>query len=386
MEQRQLGKNGPLVSAVGLGCMGMSDFYGPADENESIATIQEAIDRGVTLFNTGDFYGMGHNELLIRRAMSGRRDRVFISVKFGAMRDPARGFVGFNARPQAVKNFLAYSLNRLGTDYIDLYQPARIDPAVPIEETVGAIAQLVKAGYVRHVGLSEASGATVRRAGAVHPIAALETEYAVVTRDIEQETLPTVRELGVSIVAYGVLSRGLIGGARRGTSIPPATRGRRSCRGFRARTSRTTSRSFRRSRPSPPTKASRSHSLPSRGCSPAAPTSSRYSGARRRERLREALGGARGAPHSGRSRTHRPGRAQGRHRRRPLPRRTDGDGQSLNRSPLAGRRCAGVTEWRSNDSASRKPARSTGGPPTGDGRIPFLHESALATGGPGGHE
>jgi aryl-alcohol dehydrogenase-like predicted oxidoreductase len=216
VQQRQLGKGGPLVSAIGLGCMGMSDFYGPADETESIATIKEAIDSGVTLLNTGDFYGMGHNELLIRRAIEGRRDRVFISVKFGAMRDPARHFVGFDARPQAVKNFLAYSLNRLGTDYVDLYQPARVDPSVPIEETVGAIAELVTAGHVRHIGLSEASATTVRRAVAVHPIVALETEYAVVTRDIDTETLPAVRALGVAIVAYGVLSRGLIGGSSAG--------------------------------------------------------------------------------------------------------------------------------------------------------------------------
>ena len=199
----------------------MSDFYGPADDTESIATIHEAIDRGINFLNTGDFYGMGHNEMLIRQALAGRRDRVFISVKFGALRTPRGEFVGFDARPQAVKTFLAYSLKRLGTDYIDLYQPARVDPAVPIEETVGAIADLVKAGYVRHIGLSEASGATVRRATAVHPIAALETEYAVVTREIETETLPTMRELGVAVVAYGVLSRGLIGGSSAGSFNAP---------------------------------------------------------------------------------------------------------------------------------------------------------------------
>jgi aryl-alcohol dehydrogenase-like predicted oxidoreductase len=216
MEMRRLGVNGPIVSAVGLGCMGMSDFYGPADEGESIATIHEAIDRGVTFLNTGDFYGMGHNELLIARAIEGRRDRVFISVKFGALRDPSLAFVGFDARPAALKTFLTYTLRRLRTDYVDLYQPARVDPSVPIEETVGAMAELVKAGYIRHIGLSEASGATVRRANAVHPITALETEYAVLTREIEAETLPTLRALGIATVAYGVLSRGLIGGAEKG--------------------------------------------------------------------------------------------------------------------------------------------------------------------------
>jgi pyridoxine 4-dehydrogenase len=196
--------------------MGMSDFYGPADEGESIATIHEAIERGVTLLNTGDFYGMGHNELLIARAIEGRRDRVFLSVKFGALRAPSMAFIGFDARPAAVKTFLTYSLKRLKTDYVDLYQPARVDPSVPIEETVGVMAEMVQAGYVRYLGLSEAAPATVRRAQAVHPIAALETEYAVLTREIEAETLPTLRELGIATVAYGVLSRGLIGGAARG--------------------------------------------------------------------------------------------------------------------------------------------------------------------------
>lgn len=211
MEQRRLGADGPRVSALGLGCMGMSDFYGPADEAESIATIQEAVDLGVNMLNTGDFYGMGHNELLIRRAIEGRRDRVFISVKFGALRSPRGDFVGFDGRPQAVKNFLSYTLKRLRSEYVDLYQPARVDPYVPIEETVGAIASLVKAGYVRYIGLSEAAGPTLKRACGVHPITALETEYAVVTREIEDDQLPAARALGVSIVAYGVLARGLIG-------------------------------------------------------------------------------------------------------------------------------------------------------------------------------
>jgi aryl-alcohol dehydrogenase-like predicted oxidoreductase len=216
MEKRSLGKDGPLVSPIGLGCMGMSDFYGPADESESIATIHEALERGINLLNTGDFYGMGHNEMLIARAVADRRGKVFIAVKFGALRSPRGEFLGFDGRPEAVKNFVAYSLKRLGTDYLDLYQPARVDPNVPIEETIGAIAELVQAGYVRHIGLSEAAAATVLRAAAVHPIAALETEYAVITRDIEQETLPALRELGISLVAYGVLSRGLIGGASAG--------------------------------------------------------------------------------------------------------------------------------------------------------------------------
>ncbi len=220
MVTRRLGKGGPEVSAVGLGCMGMSDYYGPADEGESVATIREAIDRGVTFLNTGDFYGMGHNETLIGRAIEGIRDKAFISVKFGGLRAPNGQFVGFDTRPAAVKNFLAYTLKRLRTDYIDLYEPARVDPNVPIEDTVGAIAEMIQAGYVRHVGLSEASAATVRKAQAVHPIAALEVEYAVVTREIEAETLPTLRELGVSVVAYGVLSRGLIGGPAKGYGEP----------------------------------------------------------------------------------------------------------------------------------------------------------------------
>ena len=220
MERVRLGASGPAVSRVGLGCMGMSGAYGPADEGESIATIHEALERGVNFLNTGDFYGMGHNEDLIGRALAGRRDRAVLSVKFGAQRGPDGAFLGFDARPAAVKTALAYSLQRLKTDYIDVYQPARVDPAVPIEETVGAIGELIQAGYVRHVGLSEAAAGTVRRASAVHPIAALEVEYAVLTRDIEAETLPTVRELGVGVVAYGVLSRGLLGGGANGFATP----------------------------------------------------------------------------------------------------------------------------------------------------------------------
>ena len=213
MKTTQLGKNGPIVSVVGLGCMAMSDMYGPSDESESIATIQAAIDSGINLLDTGDFYGMGHNEMLIRRAIEGRRKDVFISVKFGALRGPDGAFIGHDMRPVAIRNFITYSLRRLGTDYIDLYQPCRVDPHTPIEEIVGAVADLVKAGYVRHIGLSEASSSTIRRANAVHPISALQIEYSLVSRSIEADILPTVRELGISVTAYGVLSRGLLAGS-----------------------------------------------------------------------------------------------------------------------------------------------------------------------------
>jgi pyridoxine 4-dehydrogenase len=213
MDKRKLGTSGPTVSAIGLGCMGMSDFYGPADRGESISTIHAALDAGITLLDTGDFYGMGHNEMLIREALVGRnRDNVQISVKFGALRDPARNWFGYDSRPAAVRNFLAYSLQRLGVDHIDIYRPARLDAAVPIEETVGAIADMVKAGYVRHIGLSEVGSETIRRAHAVHPISDLQIEYSLVARGIESDILKTCRELGIGISAYGVLSRGLISG------------------------------------------------------------------------------------------------------------------------------------------------------------------------------
>jgi aryl-alcohol dehydrogenase-like predicted oxidoreductase len=213
MDHRKLGATGPNVSTIGLGCMGMSDFYGSADRGESIATIHAALDAGITLLDTGDFYGIGHNELLIREALAGRsRDNLQISVKFGALRDPARGFTGIDCRPIAVKNFLAYSLQRLGVDHVDIYRPARLDPSVPIEDTVGAIAEMVKAGHVKHIGLSEVGSDTLRRAHAVHPIADLQIEYSLIARGIEHDILATCRELGIGITAYGVLARGLISG------------------------------------------------------------------------------------------------------------------------------------------------------------------------------
>jgi aryl-alcohol dehydrogenase-like predicted oxidoreductase len=213
MKTRKLGKTGPDVSAIGLGAMGMSGMYGPADRQESIATIHAALDAGITLIDTGDFYGMGHNEMLVGEALKGvKREQAIVSVKFGALRDPAGGWLGYDGRPQAVKNFLAYSLQRLGLDYIDIYRPARLDPQVPIEETVGAIAEMVKAGYVRHIGLSEVGAETLRRAAAVHPISDLQIEYSLISRGIEDAILPTVREFGIAVTAYGVLSRGLISG------------------------------------------------------------------------------------------------------------------------------------------------------------------------------
>jgi aryl-alcohol dehydrogenase-like predicted oxidoreductase len=211
MKTTTLGRGGPVVSRAGLGLMAMSGIYGPADDHESLATIHAATDAGITLLDTGDFYGMGHNELLLRDALRGRpRDSVFIQVKFGGQRDPSGAFIGHDASPNGVKTSLAYTLTRLGTDYVDLYQPARLDPHVPIEDTVGAVAEMVAAGYVRYIGLSEMGADTIRRAHAVHPIAALQIEYSLMSRGIEAKILPTVRELGIAVTAYGILSRGLL--------------------------------------------------------------------------------------------------------------------------------------------------------------------------------
>jgi aryl-alcohol dehydrogenase-like predicted oxidoreductase len=222
MLQLQLGSAGPRVSALGLGCMGMSGMYGPADRAESIATLHAALDAGITLLDSGDFYGMGHNEMLIGEALRGvPRQSYLVSVKFGALRDPSSAWVGYDARPAAVKNFLAYSLKRLGIDYIDIYRPARLDPQVPIEETVGAIRDMVNAGYVRYIGLSEVGSQTLRKACGVHPICDLQIEYSLISRGIESGILATCRELGIGITAYGVLSRGLISGRwQKGSAAP----------------------------------------------------------------------------------------------------------------------------------------------------------------------
>jgi aryl-alcohol dehydrogenase-like predicted oxidoreductase len=228
MQTRTLGKTGPAVSAMGLGGMSMSGAYGAADRAESIATVHAALDAGVTLIDTGDFYGMGHNELLLAEALRGRdRDAYQLSVKFGMLSGPGPVFGGMDGRPEAVKNFLAYSLTRLGTDHIDIYRPARLDPDVPIEETVGAIKEMIDAGYVRHLGLSEVDAATIRRAHAVHPVSDLQIEYSLISRAVEADVLPTLRELGIGLTAYGVLGRGLISGHwTAGRAAPGDSRGR----------------------------------------------------------------------------------------------------------------------------------------------------------------
>lgn len=216
----KLGTHGPSVFPIALGCMGMGKraFYGDSDETENIATIHAALERGINLVDTGDFYGIGHNELLVGQALRGRRDRALLSVKFGALRGPDGAFLGYDNRPAAVKNSLAHSLTRLGVDYIDIYRPSRLDPTVPIEDTIGAIADLVKAGYVRHIALSEVGAETIKRAAAVHPIVDLQIEYSLITRGPEAKIVPTLREHGVAMTAYGVLSRGLLTNTK-----PPAT-------------------------------------------------------------------------------------------------------------------------------------------------------------------
>lgn len=213
MKQRKLGSQGPEVSAISLGAMGMSGLYGPSDREENIATIHAALDSGMNLIDTGDFYGMGRNEMLIGEALRTQdRDDYLVSVKFGAQRSPDGNWIGYDASPIALKTALSYSLNRLGLDHIDVYRPARLDPEVPIEETVGAIAELIEAGYVRYLGLSEVGPETIRRAQEVHPVADLQIEYSLMSRGIEQEILPLTRELGIGITAYGVMSRGLLSG------------------------------------------------------------------------------------------------------------------------------------------------------------------------------
>ena len=201
------------VFPISLGCMGMSGMYGATDDNESIATIHAALDAGVTLLDTGDFYGAGHNEMLIGRALKDRRNQALLSVKFGALRSPSGAWGGFDGRPEAVRNFAAYSLMRLGVDHIDIYRPARLDPKVPIEDTIGAIADLIRSGYVRHAGLSEVGAETIRRAQAVHPITDLQIEYSLISRGPETTIFPVLEELGIGVTAYGVLSRGLLSGS-----------------------------------------------------------------------------------------------------------------------------------------------------------------------------
>jgi aryl-alcohol dehydrogenase-like predicted oxidoreductase len=216
MKTTKLGTQGLQVSAIGLGSlsMGRSGPFGASSDEEGMRTIREAIDRGVTLIDTADFYGNGHSETLVGRAIEGRRDEVVVSVKFGVMRGPKGQMLGLDCRPAAIKNYAAYSLERLGVDVIDIYRPARLDPAVPIEDTVGAIADLIEGGYVRYVGLSEVGADTIRRAHAVHPITDVQMEYSIATRTPEEKVFPTLRELGIGATLFGVLSRGLLSGSK----------------------------------------------------------------------------------------------------------------------------------------------------------------------------
>ena len=223
MKTIQLGKIGPEVAVPGLGTMGMSDMYGAKNtrnDAQSIETIKTALDMGINFLDTGDYYGMGHNELLIREALKGTSEKPVISVKFGALRSPSGDWLGFDTRPEAVKTFAAYSLNRLNVEAIDIYQPGRIHPAIPVEDTVGAIADLIKEGKVKYLGLSEATPEIIRRAHAVHPVTAVEVEYSLASRIIEKELLQVCRDLGIGIVAYGVLSRGLLSGELTGQFAP----------------------------------------------------------------------------------------------------------------------------------------------------------------------
>src|SRR6201996_5210039 len=214
MKNRRLGKNGPLVSAIGLGCMRMSGMVGRRtdDDSESLSTIRAALDAGINLLDTGDFYGMGHNEMLVSKAIAGRRDDAFLSVKFGALRSPSGAFLGADLRGNSVKNFAAYSLQRLNVDVIDLYQPGRLDPSIPVEETIGAITDLIREGKVRYLGLSEVNAQQLRKAHAIHPVSALQIEYSLASRFIEKDILPTARELGIAVVAYNVTAQRLLTG------------------------------------------------------------------------------------------------------------------------------------------------------------------------------
>ena len=272
MEQRSLGREGLHVSAMGLGCMGMSEFYGPGDEAESVATLHRALELGVTLLDTADMYGPFTNEELLGRALQGKRDRVVLATKFGNERRADGSWVRINGRPEYVRAACEASLRRLGVDHIDLYYQHRVDPTVPIEETVGAMAGLVKAGKVRYVGLSEASPATIRRAHAVHPISALQTEYSLWSRDVEEGILPAIRALGIGFVAYSPLGRGFLSGGSGARRICPRATGAAPARASSPRIWKRTCGWWSAWRPSPGRRASPPPSWRWPGCSPAAPT------------------------------------------------------------------------------------------------------------------